>query len=177
MATLATLQAITNQPQTDNVQIYVHLIEPSNLALNIACYKIAQFAQALGLNVYIEYQNCELGDANLPVINNTGDVLHLMSYILDVSAVQSQLDGICKKILALPNNHFVVASDFWSKTNQKSSLGFGLLSSKLTGKQQRIFTYSVTYNTYRPTECCYERHVSKAIRMVIELSNYSTMVA
>ncbi len=174
VATLATLAYIASQQNASNIRLNIHLIEPSITALSIACYKVSVFAQALGFDVVITYHNCSLDKVRLPNINNIGDTFHLMSYILDVQAVQSQLDGICQQIRHLPNNNVVIASGIGSSDIRSNGyLGFNLLAHLLTGKTQAITKYPVGYCTYRPKQKRYEQYFATAIGMGIALNGHT----
>lgn len=166
LATLATLQKIADQGMRKG-KIQVHLIEPSAVALPIAYDRVTAFANALGLDVSISCQNCTLDKVRFPLIDNAFEVLHLMSYILDVGAVQMQLDGICQQILSLPNKGWVIASGINTKGGYK---GFNMLSLALTGRTNTVTPYPVKYTTYLPEQGYYTRCSAKAIGMGIVLN-------
>lgn len=167
LATLATLQKIADQGMHKG-KIQIHLIEPSAVALPIAYDKVTAFANALGLDVSISCQNCTLDKVRLPLIDNAVEVLHLMSYILDVGAVQMQLDGICQQILSLPNKGWVIASGI-DKGND-SLTDFDTLSLMLTGEMQAITKYHTSHRSYRPKQARYEMCFAKAIGMGVKLN-------
>lgn len=94
IATLAMLDHIATFNDPKSVHLNIHLIEPSSIALGNAHYKVLTLAQALGFSVNITSQNCTLDNAIVTNFANQADNLHLMSYILDVEAVQNQLHHI-----------------------------------------------------------------------------------
>lgn len=172
VATLATLAYIASQQDTGNIRLNIHLIEPSITALLIACYKVFAFAQALGFDVVITYHNCSLDKVRLPNINNTGDTFHLMSYILDVPEVQSQLQAITTQIKQLSGKNFVIASGINTPNGYN---GFHLLANQLTGCRQWIDRYSSTYKRYNVRQECYEQCTAKAIGFLLSADDWSAI--
>lgn len=169
VATITILEYIASKQNASEIQLNIHLIEPSEVALNNACYKIDLWAKRLEFkSVNVNCQNRTLGEAVLPDIDNTGDVLHLMSYILDIPQVQSQLDNICQQILTLPNNNFVIAT---SPDIPASDNGFESISNKLHSKNQSIYKYRTEHESYRWIKRCYETHIIQAIGMMISLNH------
>lgn len=166
IATLATLAHIRSQKPTGDILVNVHLIEPSAVSLGNAVYTIQALAQALNIRIVISTQNCLLQNAIIPTIDNGYDILHLMSYILDVPAVQTQLPTITQQIQRMAGINHIIAST----VNRPDGYdGFRQLSYLLTRRYQRFDYYRAKHNTYRVIQGNYEQITSNAIGMMISL--------
>lgn len=169
VATLAMLTHIANQQNPKNIHVNIHLIEPSAVALDNASHKVLAFVQALGFSASISLQNCQLKDATVPYFNNGADTLHLMSYILDVPAVQAHLSHVTDQIKILPGVQHIIATGI---DHSYCKAGFQLLSQALTGQIGRIVSYSPMHYSYRVTQGNYQYNTAKAIGMGVSLNNY-----
>lgn len=68
-----------------------------------------------------------LANATVPNFSNGADTLHLMSYILDVRAVQQQLSHITGQIRQLSGVQHIIASDI-DHTDAVNGLTYYLVS-------------------------------------------------
>lgn len=168
IATLAMLMHVANQQNPKNIHINIHLIEPSAVSLGNANYKVLSFVQALGFSANITVQNCSLKQAVVPDFNNTADTLHLMSYILDVEAVQEQLSNITHQIKQLSGVNHVIASGI---SHPNGYQGFDKLSRLLLGRKERFDYYQIDHYSYRVVQGRYDNAFSKAIGLMISLDN------
>lgn len=169
VATITMLEYIASKQDATKIQLNIYLIEPSKIALNNAGYKISLWAEKLGFkSACIDYQNHTLEESRLPNIDNTGDVMHLMSYILDVPEIQSQLDSICQQILQLPNQSIIIAT---CPDIAPASYGFRSIVRKLSDTNQDIYEYYTEHESYRWLKGCYDFHTTKAIGIVMILNN------
>lgn len=168
IATLAMLDHIAtfNNPKT--MHLNIHLIEPSFIALDNACYKVWTLAQTLGFSLTITTQNCTLGKAILPNFANQADTVHLMSYILDVVNVQNDLSNITTKIRQMSGIQHMVASGINTPSGYN---GFNSLSYQLTGYRQKINNYQINYRAYDLKNNCYANRMAKAIGFVFSCDN------
>lgn len=168
VATLAMLDHIATFNDPKSVHLNIHLIEPSSIALGNAYYKVLTLAQALGFSVNITSQNCTLDNAIVPNFANQADNLHLMSYILDVEAVQNQLHHITAQIRELAGVNHIIASGI---NTPAGYLGFNMLSRQLIGYHQKIKSYQPNYRAYRVIQGCYGNVTAKAIGFIVSLNN------
>lgn len=168
VSTLALLDFIASQQDPKNIHLNIHLIEPSQIALGNACYQILSLAQNLGFSVKISTQNCFLNQATVPDFNNGADTLHLMSYILDVGAVQAQLHHITNQIRELSGIQHIIVSGVNTPAGYR---GLNLLSHQLLGYHQKIENYQPNYRAYRVIQERYENVRAKAIGFMISLNN------
>lgn len=166
IATLAMLMHIANQQNPKNIHVNIHLIEPSTVALGNANTKVLSFVQALGFGATISVQNCQLKDATVPNFDNGADTLHLMSYILDVPAVQQQLHNITNQIKASAGVHQIITTGI---DHDRCTAGFELLSELLTGSQPQIYRYRPQHRSFRVIQGGYQIATAKAIGMGISL--------
>lgn len=127
--------------------------------------------QALGFDATITVQNCQLKDAVMPDFNNGADTLHLMSYILDVEAVQEQLSNITHQIQQLSGVNHVIATDISHPNDYQD---FNKLSHLLLGRKEIFDYYQINHHSYRVIQGCYDHIFSKAIGMMISLDNVNT---
>lgn len=168
VATLAMLDHIATFNNPKSVHLNIHLIEPSSIALGNAYYKVLALAQALGFSVNITSQNCTLDNAIVPNFANQADNLHLMSYILDVEAVQNQLHHITAQIRELAGINHIIASGINTSAGYH---GFNMLSRQLIGYHQKIKSYQPNYRAYRVIQGCYDNITAKAIGFIVSLNN------
>lgn len=168
IATLATLTHIANQQNPKNIHINIHLIEPSAVSLGNASYKILSFVQALGFSATITTQNCQLKDAVVPNFNNNAETFHLMSYILDIKAVQEQLPNITTQIKQSSGIHRVIVSGI---DHSDSYVGFNQLSYLLIGCKQMFYNYNANHRSYRVIQGRYQQTASKAIGMLLSIND------
>lgn len=168
VATLATLEHIASQKDPKTVHVNIHLIEPSSVSLGNANYTILCFAQALGFGVTLTSQNCLLADATVLDYDNGADTLHLMSYILDVPAVQQQLHHITKQIRQLSGVNHVIASDIAHPTGFD---GLNLLSRQLIGYATYIERYSQSHQCYDVINGGFMNRTGKAIGYMLSINN------
>lgn len=162
IATLATMAHIASQRDAGATHLNIHLVEPSEVALSIAQYKVACMADALGFSVCITSQNVSLAQVVVPDFANDADTLHLMSYILDVPAVQAQLGNLTGQIRQLTGVQWVIASGI---NTPAGCVGFNVLSHQLTGCTYDIPKYHVAHRRYDVIHGCYRTHTSRAIGM------------
>lgn len=170
VATLATLAHIASQKDPKTVHLNIHLIEPSSVALGNANYKVLCLAQAYGFSTTITSQNCLLANATVPNFSNGADTLHLMSYILDVRAVQQQLSHITGQIRQLSGVQHIIASDI---DHTDAVNGFNLLSRELTGIYQQYERYQPQHYSYRVIQRRFQQERAKAIGMMLSIDNAS----
>lgn len=170
VATLATLEHIASQKDPKTVHLNIHLIEPSSVSLGNASYKVLCLAQAYGFNANITTQNCLLANAIVPNFNNGADTLHLMSYILDVPAVQQQLQAITNQIRQLSGVQHIIASDIAYPTGFN---GLNLLSRQLLGYATYIERYNENYQCYDVIQGGFTSRTTKAIGFMLSLNNDS----
>lgn len=170
VATLATMEHIASQKDPKTVHLNIHLIEPSSVALGNASYKVLCLAQAYGFNANITTQNCLLANATVPNFSNGADTLHLMSYILDVRAVQQQLSHITGQIRQLSGVQHIIASDI---DHTDAVNGFNLLSRELTGIYQQYERYQPQHYSYRVIQRRFQQERAKAIGMMLSIDNAS----
>lgn len=168
IATLATLTHIANQQNPKNIHINIHLIEPSMVSLGNASYKILFLVQALGFSATITTQNCQLKDAVVPNFNNNAETFHLMSYILDIKAVQEQLPNITTQIKQLSGVQRVIVSGI---SHSNGYVGFNQLSHLLIGCKQAFDFYYTSHYSYRVIQGNYGRATAKAIGMVLSIND------
>lgn len=173
IATLATLEHIASHKNPKTVHLNIHLIEPSAVALGNASYQVLCLAQAYGFGATITTQNSTLANATVPNFDNGADTLHLMSYILDVTAVQQQLQAVTDQIRRLFGVQHVIASGV-NRDNCKT--GFNLLSYQLTGACQAYTHYQPQHYSYRPIQRRYEQTRAKAIGMMLSINNDSAFL-
>ncbi|OBX80524.1 hypothetical protein [Faucicola atlantae] len=167
---IATLAHIASQKDPKTVHLNIHLIEPSSVSLGNASYQVLCLAQAYGFSTAITSQNCVLANAIVPNFANGADTLHLMSYILDVPAVQQQLQAITKQIHQLSGVQHIIASDI---CRSEGFYRLNLLSRQLTGGVQRIERYTPAHRSYRVIQQRYETGTAKAIGFMLSLNNDS----
>lgn len=170
VATLATLAHIASQKDPKTVHLNIHLIEPSSVSLGNASYQVLCLAQAYGFSTTITTQNCVLANAIVPNFANGAATLHLMSYILDVQAVQQQLSHITEQIRNLNGIHHVIVSDICYREGFD---GLNLLSRQLTGTLQKIKRYTPAHRSYRVIQQHYAVETAKAIGFMLSSDNDS----
>ena len=170
VATLATLAHIASQKDPKTVHLNIHLIEPSSVALGNANYKVLCLAQAYGFSTTITSQNCVLAKATVPNFANGADTLHLMSYILDVPAVQQQLQHITNQIRHLSGVQHIIASDI---AHPNGFNGLNLLSRQLLGYATYIERYNKNYQCYDVIRGGFTSRTTKAIGFMLSLNNDS----
>lgn len=170
VATLATLAHIASQQDPKTIHLNIHLIEPSSVSLGNASYQVLCLAQAYGFSTTITTQNCLLQQAAVPNFANGADTLHLMSYILDVPAVQQQLHHITAQIRNLNGVHHVIASDIAYSTGFN---GLNLLSHQLLGYATYIERYYKNYESYDVIHGGFIHRTAKAIGFILSLNNDS----
>ena len=170
IATLATLAHIASQKDPKTVHLNIHLIEPSSVSLGNASYKVLSLAQAYGFSTNITSQNCVLAKATVPNFANGADTLHLMSYILDVPAVQQQLQHITNQIRHLSGVQHIIASDI---AHPNGFNGLNLLSRQLLGYATYIERYNKNYQCYDVIRGGFTSRTTKAIGFMLSLNNDS----
>lgn len=170
VATLATMEHIASQKDPKTVHLNIHLMEPSSVSLGNASYQVLCLTQAYGFSANITTQNCILANATVPNFSNGADTLHLMSYILDVRAVQQQLSHITGQIHQLSGVQHIIASDIAYPTGFN---GLNLLSRQLLGYATYIERYNETYQCYDVIQGGFTSRTSKAIGFMLSLNNDS----
>ncbi len=163
ITTLATMAHVASQRDAGATHLNIHLVEPSAVALSIAQYLVACMADALGFSVCITSQNVSLAQVVVPEFANDADTLHLMSYILDVPAVQVQLGNLTGQIRQLTGVQWVIASGINTPDGYK---GFNVLSRQLIGRTQSVKDYRVAHRRYNVLRGGYQTHTSRAIGMM-----------
>ena len=170
VATLATMEHIASQKDPKTVHLNIHLMEPSSVSLGNASYQVLCLAQAYGFSANITTQNCILANATVPNFSNGADTLHLMSYILDVRAVQQQLSHITGQIRQLSGVQHIIASDIAYSTGFN---GLNLLSRHLLGYASYIERYNKNYECYDVIHGGFIHRTAKAIGFMLSLNNDS----
>lgn len=110
IATIALIESLVASGLPKESQIDLVLIEPSFVCLQIAQFLCARLANIHGINMIIQTQPCALKDARLPKMSPDGDTIHLMSNILDVREVQSNLESVVGDMSLIPGKHYLFAA-------------------------------------------------------------------
>ena len=169
VASIALLDFLAQTHTSQNVPLHVNfcLIEPSAVSLSIAEKILTQVANHHGISITITTQCVPLAQAVISDFGNTAMTFHLMSYILDVPAVQQQIGSITRQIQQLQGTQFIVAT---CPTYTSSYEGFALFSNAF-GYSAPIVRQSIAHNSYRVIQQRFCEQQADTISMVIILEN------
>lgn len=178
VATLAVLDFIAKNVSC-HVSLNVHLLEPSNLALQNARELIAARADALGMDLTLSVQCVEIAQVHLPnhIKSNVSTTLHLFSNVLDVVGVQVSLGSVVREIHATQGENIVIAS---APNYSDSYKGFRQLSALLVGNANpTIYARTVEHYSYRVIQNRWQTSTALSIHMALSANNdyYNHQVA
>lgn len=151
LATLALLDYLHKNNCIANKVIHVHLIEPSAITLVLARQYVLAMAKHVNIKVHITVHQQTLAEYLEQPLHFHADttILHLLSNIVDITSLQSDLFTLSKQINASAGEHFICAVSSYDR-------GFGRLRFGLTRFAVAQECFSVQSYRFNSNRCIWQ---------------------
>jgi len=148
VASLAYMDYLAEKGVAQESEFEVHLIEPSEVSLNIAKRLVRRLADIHGMRVTIHTQQCTLADATPALASDCSETVHLLGNVLYIASVQGALPALAQKINRYAGKNFLFAT---SPNYAETTVGIKLLEKNMdfadsfhtSHKQLIIYMYSL----------------------------------
>lgn len=166
IATLAFMDYLAQQGVAQKSSFEVHLIEPSEISLNIAKLLIKRLAKAYGMQVSIHCQQRTLDKALIPLNSDSKETFHLLSNVIDIEAVQKTLPNLAKQMKSCRGRNFLFAT---CPQYLNAQVGFHILREEMSFAHHcHDKSYDLTYWLYRIVQADWNHYTSTQKMIMME---------
>lgn len=150
LASLAFIDYLQQFVNCEQITLQLHLVEPSQTTLTLAARAVTAMASRISATTYVHEHHGSLADFLQNSSLNVADedcVLHLLSNVLDIAAVQTQIPTLAEQIAATAGKQLIlgVGPNYSNHTQ-----GLELLKRALTGVRvkQDVAKFAVASEIY-----------------------------
>lgn len=158
VATLAFMDYLAQKGVAQQSSLEIHLIEPSEVSLDIAQLLIERLAKVYGMQVSIHRQQRTLDTALIPLNSECSETFHLLSNVIDIQTVQATLPNLAKQMKSCTGKNFLLAT---CPRYANAQTGFRILCQEM-GFVDNFYDecWNITYEMYRVMQACWSQYTS-----------------